>query len=227
MFHKSLLSLGSKIARKTVGTGFKAIKVASRIPGLKAIPVIGAASLAIDAARMAKGLVSPRTPGVLPSLPGMAIGGDQGGFFGKLTAARNQMAVPGANLAIPSNFDRNPGILPRGPGGKLQIPFSGANFEQFSQFSLDDQFLRQYVRAPAGYVVVRDANGKPFPMLKAAAKMMGLWRPAKKPPISVRDWSALKRANSTVNKIKRIVKMAENVSNFKRAPRRMYKAKAC
>jgi len=55
--------------------------------------------------------------------------------------------------------------------------------------------------------------------------MMGLWKPAKKPPISVRDWSALKRANSTVKKLKKVVRMAENVANFKAQRKRP--AKAC
>ena len=85
---------------------------------------------------------------------------------------------------------------------------------------------RVYYRAPKGYVTV-EWQGKKFFMLKVNAKAAGLWRPNKKPPISVRDWSNLKGANRTVNKLKRVNKMAQNVANFKTTRTRAVPKKRC
>jgi len=185
----------------------KATKYVSKIPGIKAVPILGTGLVAADVAFSAYDVMSGGKKKAAPP-PMLAAPNRMPMMMPKVTSAALQ--------TIPPGVDTNPGILPRGPGGKLQMPFSGAVAPASLQaFSLDDQYLRPYVRAPKGYVVLRDANGKPFPVLKKAAKAFGLWKPAKKPPISVKDWSALKRANSTVKKLKKVVKMAENVSKFK------------
>lgn len=124
------------------------------------------------------------------------------------------------------NFDTNPGILPRGPGGGLQLPFSGADpMAALKQFSLDDQFLKISYRAPKGYVVLRDASGRPFPVLKKAAQYYGLWKPAKKPPISVGDWQAFLKAGKVMKKLKLIEKKGRELAKFGAPARRAPAAK--
>jgi hypothetical protein len=94
----------------------------------------------------------------------------------------------------------------KGPGGKLQLPWNDPRIPQFlQQFALDDAYLRIYYRAPKGYVIIRDANGKPYAVLRQIAKQFGLWRPAAKPPISATDWKNYKR-NRAIEK--RLVKIA-------------------
>jgi len=70
-------------------------------------------------------------------------------------------------------------------------------------------------RAPRGYVQVELSTGERVMMIKHMAKSHGLWKPQPKPPISVRDWSALKRAGSVIRKLKEIGKRAEGIANFK------------
>jgi len=97
-----------------------------------------------------------------------------------------------------------------------QSAFFNTDINQgLERWSLDDQFLRVYYRAPKGYVVVRDANGKPYPLLKKAAQIAGLWKPAKRPPISVSDWSALKKSSSVIKKLTKVTKRAESIANYK------------
>lgn len=114
--------------------------------------------------------------------------------------------APAQTRAIQST---SPGGLPvpwwKGPGGKLQLPWNDPRIPDYlKQFALDDAYLKPYYRAPRGYVVLRDASGKPFAVNKAMAKAFGLWRPKKKPPISVSDWQAFKKAERVEKKLKKI-----------------------
>lgn len=94
----------------------------------------------------------------------------------------------------------------KGPGGKLQLPWNDPRVPDFlKSVSLDDAYLRIYYRAPKGYVVVRDPNGKPYAMLKSAARSLGLWKPAARPPISATDWKHFKRNKAIEKKLRKIV----------------------
>jgi len=102
-----------------------------------------------------------------------------------------------------------PGGLPvpwwKGPGGKLQLPWNDPKIPEYlKQFALDDAYLKTYYRAPRGYVVIRDASGRPFAVNKQMARSFGLWKPAKKPPISVGDWQKFKAAERVEKKLKKI-----------------------
>ena len=111
-------------------------------------------------------------------------------------------APGGAAATMPSM-----GLLPwwRGAQGKFQFPWHDPSVPQFlQQFALDDAYLKVSYRAPRGYVVVRDPQGRPYCVLKAAAKAFGLWRPADKPPISVGDWNAFKSAARVEKKLRKI-----------------------
>lgn len=105
------------------------------------------------------------------------------------------LAAAGQTSAIAST---SPGGLPvpwwKGPGGKFQLPWNDPKIPEYlKSFALDDAYLKVYYRAPRGYVVVKDANGKPYAVNRMVAKQFGLWRPAAKPPISATDWKHFKR----------------------------------
>ena len=68
-------------------------------------------------------------------------------------------------------------------------------------------------RAPKGFVICYDEKGDPFALPKKLAMMLKMWRPAKKPPISVGDWQAVKRADRTVSKMKKIFAVTTRVDN--------------
>jgi hypothetical protein len=68
-------------------------------------------------------------------------------------------------------------------------------------------------KVPRGYVVVVDPQTKQkVGMLKAVARHCKLWKPARKPPISASDWRCLQKANMTVKKLDRVVKMSNKVT---------------
>lgn len=184
---------------KRVGSK-KALRVAGKIGrsrlfrrALKAAPIVGTAYAAYDIAK------------------------DIGNVYGKPKSSR---LAPPALAGIPmltTPGTGGTGIIPKGPGGRMQLPWSDPSTPtSLQQFSLDDQYLKTYYRAPKGYVVVRDANGRPFPMLKWAARKFGMWKPNKKPPISVGEHQAIKRADRAVKKIKKamttISRVDRNVS---------------
>ena len=91
--------------------------------------------------------------------------------------------------------------------------------EQLKPYAIDDRFLKTYHRGPRGTVVLHDSVGDAFAIPKAIAIAHHLWKPAKKPVISVGDWSKLMGANRVVKKFKEIEKKAMRIANF-HSPRR-------
>lgn len=93
----------------------------------------------------------------------------------------------------------------KGPGGKLQMPWNDPRIPDYlKQFALDDAYLKTYVRAPKGYVILRDSSGRPFAVNKQVARSMGLWKPAAKPPISATDYKHFKRNKTIEKKLRKI-----------------------
>jgi len=133
-----------------------------------------------------------------------------------------QVGLFNANSAIASNTATQQqtqagGLIPwwRGPGGKLQFPWSDPRVPEFLKaFALDDSALKIFYRAPKGYVIVKDPTGRPYAVMKDVARKFGLWTPPAKPPISATDWKNYKR-----NKIieKRLLKIAAPAMRKKRA----------
>lgn len=124
----------------------------------------------------------------------------------------------GSPPAIPPG--QTGGIIPQGPGGGLQFPWSDPSTPSaLKPFALDDSFLKVQYRSPKGYVTVRDPQGRPYPLLRSIAVKMGLWKPKRKPPISVKDWSAFKRAERVERKLRKIARGV--------MPRRRSSAGAC
>lgn len=94
----------------------------------------------------------------------------------------------------------------RGPGGGLQMPWNDPQVAEYlKKFALDDSYLKTYYRAPRGYVIVRDAAGRPYAVLRQIARQFHLWRAAAKPPISATDWKHYKR-NQVIEK--KLIKIA-------------------
>lgn len=192
-FLSSAASLGSKLVKSPVG------RVAGLVPGLGT--VVNAVGLGASAYGVYKALspskptgIAGPMPGGLPALPGMS----------------------GVRGSAPIMAPGNTGSfgIPRGPGGKMQLPWNDPSTPAFlKQFALDDSAIKICYRAPRGYVIVHDSSGRPFPLLKKIAQQYHLWKPAKKPPISVRDWSALKRADRTIHKMKKIVTMTTRIEH--------------
>jgi len=186
------LSAASKVARnpmvqaglqmipgaKAVGTGLKvAGALSTAYGGYQAVKAVGGAI---------RGPATPGFTGGLPALPGVM--GNKP-IVGKLP-------MPGAT----GGFG-----VPRGPGGKMQLPWNDPSVPALlKQYSLDDSYIKMALRAPKGYVIVRDPDGQPYPMLKEAARKLGLWKPGKKPPISVGEHQSLLRAHSTIKQMKKI-----------------------
>lgn len=167
-----------------------------------------------------KGVVSTGSPPV----PTSYMGGPMAAILkGAARQGGYALGTMGANYAWNKMTSRGGTRPPMGPTGPAGIP-SAVPPEYLKQFSIDNAYLRTSVRAPAGYVVLRDSQGRPFAVNKRIAQSFRLWKPKKKPPISVRDWQALLRAQRTVNKLKTVVKRSKVVTM---TPRRTIVKKAC
>lgn len=128
-------------------------------------------------------------------------------------------AIPGTNIPMmPGGIVGDRGILRNDPN----IP------DALKPYAISMANLRTVYRSPIkGFVVIRDQKGDPFALPKKYARDFG-WRPSKKPPISVGDWEAVKRADRTIRKVKQItttmVRVDKNIKGGKIVAR---KAKAC
>ena len=184
---KPAISGATSVATSPVGRVVR--NAAKQIPGVSAgvIAAEGISSVVSDV--FDEGKSAPVTVGItdnLPRLPGQ--GGAAWGAKKKLAPMASRTTVPAA-LTTQANQLQLPNVLPLSQG-------------------------EVYTRAPRGYVTV-EWQGQKFFMLKAQARSMKLWKPAKKPPISVTNWESLKRAKSAVRQLKKVGKAAEEVANFK------------
>jgi hypothetical protein len=75
--------------------------------------------------------------------------------------------------------------------------------------------LRQFYRAPKGYVIRRDEKGDPYGIPKSLAKQYLGWKPAKKPLLSIRDTNAIRQAGRAIKKLQGAEKMAKKIANWK------------
>jgi len=136
---------------------------------------------------------------------GVNTGIQQTGLFSSIGESLG-ITQPAPN--VPATLANGGAAVPwwRGPDGKLQMPWNDPRVPQFlQQFSLDDSYLRVYYRAPKGYVIIRDASGKPYAVLRKIAQQFGLWKPSARPPISATEWKHYK-ANKRIEK--KLVKIA-------------------
>lgn len=163
-------------------------RVAGMVPGLGT--VINAAGMAGGAytAATSMGLLGGGGGKNLPALPPMG-----SGFSGGLPA------LPGTAGANPAAGDRS--IFRNDPNiAKALEPFA-----------ISVRNLRAHYRAPKGYVIRRDSNGDPYGIPKILARKYLGWKPSKKPPISVGEYQALKKADRTVKKMRKVYSMIQRV----------------
>lgn len=73
--------------------------------------------------------------------------------------------------------------------------------------------VSQRLKAPSGYRIVEcpKGSGQKVAMREETARKYGYLSPRRRPPISVRDWTSLKRADRTVRKLDRVVQMSNRV----------------
>ena len=179
----------AKLARSPIG------KAASLIPGVgTVVSGIGLASAGYGALQAVRGIGGGGAAPGLPALP-MAAGG--------LAVPPPTQGFPGqAGMGQRSIFRDDPNVI-----------------EQLKPWAIPMRGLRQYYRAPKGFVVMRDAVGDPYGIPKKLAQTYLGWKAAKKPLLSVRDTSALRRAGVAIKKLQNAEKMAKKIANWK-SPRR-------
>lgn len=168
-------------------------KLGGKLIGSKVGKAVGAAAIGAGAAALTQKVQGGQQLTSLPALPISA---------GSLPAS---MAVQTGQLPQAG------GILPwwRGANNKLQMPWNDPNVPALlKQYALDDAYLRVRYYAPRGYVVIRDSEGRPYAIPRLLAQKLGLWRPAKKPPISASDWHHYKRNQQLEKKLIKICKPA-------------------
>jgi hypothetical protein len=99
-------------------------------------------------------------------------------------------------------------ILPGGKSGKEYQPFEGTEINRYGQPIAVYPDKAERWKAPPGYVIVYPwgPDQQPIAMLKGAARAMGLWHPAPKPPVSGWDMRAIQRAHSAGKRVKSLAK---------------------
>lgn len=171
------------------GNVFRAV---TRSPILKAIPGVGTAlsvaGLATSAISIGSSMLGSggASPGQMPALPAMP------GF-------------PGAGVAGPNVLAGQRGIFSNDPN----VP------DWMKPAAISKGNLKQFFRAPKGYVIRYDAVGDPYGIPKSLAKQYLGWKPAKKPLLSIRDTNAIRQAGRAIKKLQNAEKMAKKIANWK------------
>lgn len=173
----AILRGASKLVRPAASAVLSAGRAVNKIPGVGAIPVIGNIAAAAGGVAAVSSMLGGRSGSSLPALPGAA----------------GLPALPGAGApAIVGDrgiFQNDPNIV-----AALQ------------PFAISKANLRVGYRSPIkGYVIRYDSAGDPYAIPKSMARAYLGWKPSKKPPISVGDWEAVKRADRTVKKVRKIM----------------------
>jgi hypothetical protein len=172
----------SKIIRPAAGAILSAGRAARNIPGATAIPVVGNVLGAAGGLAAISSAMGSRGSSNLPALP-------SGGL----------PALPGAGA---------PAIV-----GQRGIFQNDPNIVAALQpWAISKANLRVSYRSPMkGFVIRYDSNGDPYAIPKTLARQYLGWKPAKKPPISVGEYQALKKADRTVKKMRKVYSMISRV----------------
>jgi len=144
------------------------------------------------AARKAGTALAMPVPASVPalpqvSLPAVPVTGAAPNLSGGIAAAAGRLVGKAVGNAI-----------------GLNAPLASGLPEFLKQYALDPAQLRSYLRAPKGYVIVHDAAGNAYALLKQVARMYHLWKPAAKPPISATDYKHFKRNKIIEKRLKKI-----------------------
>ena len=85
----------------------------------------------------------------------------------------------------------------------VSTPIPGAGFSVMAQPVAKTVYV-----SPDRWHVIVTVNGQKYAMFKPVARALKLWKPRRKPPISVKDWRSLQRADATIKKLKTVEKRA-------------------
>jgi len=133
------------------------------------------------------------------------------------------LALEGASALFGGGGSGSTSMIPGAPDtmGQRSIFRDDPNIDEALQrFAIDQRFLKTYFRGPKGFVVLRDSQGRAYAIPKKIARTLRdadnkpLWKPAKRPPISVGDWSKLMGAKRTVKKLAKVVKTGQSFARF-------------
>jgi len=95
--------------------------------------------------------------------------------------------------------------------------------DMLKPYAISKANLKQYYRAPKGFVIRHDAVGDAYGIPKKLAQAYLGWKPAKKPLLSIRDTNAIRHAGRAIKKLQNAEKMAKKIANWHtphRAPAR-------
>jgi len=170
-----------KAVRAVGGAVASVGRTASKIPGVGAIPIVGNALALAGGAATISSFLGGGGSSGMPALPNLAGGPLMPGGMNPLMGDR--------------------GIFQNDPN----IP------DFLKPFAISKTNLKQYFRGPRGTVIVHDEVGDPYALDRKLAIRFKLWRPGHKPPISVGDWQAVKKADRTVKKMKKVFRVTTSV----------------
>lgn len=225
MFGLGGLSSIGKIAM----TGARSLSSVTKVPflgtALKGIPVLGtgltALSLGVDAYRS----FSPSSPassipvgGGLPPLPFNPPATMSRPTIGRYGGTNMPTRAPAPNEAIQAVQNTNMNNLSIYGGRHKKHGIAPAQaFQMILQqgVGLGPNYWKQKIMAPSGYVMVHNPldRNQMIAVPKRIAQMTGLWKPAAKPPVSVRQWHAIKNAKIAIKHLKKVEKAAHIVTN--------------
>lgn len=181
----------------------RTVSKVAKLPGVNMLPGVSMAASALDVGLNLASVTSggSRSPGLpqLPafpssaraSSPAMSFGAPVPAAFATQAAARTGIAPPPLTIDL-INQMKAAGLLT-------------GNAE-----------LLNYKRSPRkDQVVVNWPGGGVVALNKRLARAWGMWKPAKKPPISVGEMSAVNKANSVVKKFTKLERSLKKVANFR------------
>lgn len=226
MFGLSYLSSIGKVAM----TGARGISSVTRLPfigsAIKAIPFVGTAatitSLGVDAYRGFGGSDSPSTPSIpigsaLPPIPFNPPATNNRPMVGRYGSANMPTRAPAPNSTIQAVQNTNMNNLSMyGGKGKHHGIAPAQAFQMLMQMGvgLGPNYWKQKLMAPPGYVMVKNPLN-PAQVIAVPKKMAiqaGLWKAHAKPPISVRQWHAIKNAKIAIKHLHKVEKAAHIVT---------------
>lgn len=207
----AVAKIAAPVARQIPGVGLA-------IAGFEGAKALGSA---LGGGRTPPPTIAPPTLPQLPPPPGLPPGG--------LNTIQLPPTPGGAIRAGAMTVGRR--ILPVAAGiaafELIQQIFSSPPGAQFGDATLPLEAGTATVRPPKGYVLVRNPmTGEGRLVKKELARASRLWKPAKKPPISVGQMSALRKAASARNALKRAEKLMNKACPPKRQPRTMVLSKS-
>lgn len=137
-----------------------------------------------------------------------------------LGAASSVYSMLGSGGASPGQLPTGmPGMpaLPSAPGmGDRSVFRNDPNLpEMLKPYAISKANLRQYYRAPKGFVIRHDEKGDAYGIPKKLARAYLGWKPAKKPLLSIRDTNAIRHAGAAIKKLQKAEKMAKHIANWK------------